>query len=97
MIKTLLIISIISNIIQLIKLIDTNKESKLKIAIEVEKDKVVAYKDSVIISKNEEITQLKQQTEQLQGKIKEYESGEVISSLRKEIENVVTVLSAILK
>ena len=97
MIKTLLIISVVVNIIQLIKLIDTNKESKLKIAIEVEKDKVVAYKDSVILSKNEEITQLKQQTEQLQGKIKEYESGEVVSSLRKEIENVVTVLSAILK
>ena len=97
MIKTVLIISVVVNIIQLIKLIDTNKESKLKIAIEVEKDKVVAYKDSVILSKNEEITQLKQQTEQLQGKIKEYESGEVVSSLRKEIENVVTVLSAILK
>lgn len=97
MIKTLLIISIVGNIIQLIKLIETNKESKLKIAIEVEKDKVVAYKDSVIISKNQEITQLKQQTEQLQNKIKEYESDEVISSLRKEIENVVTMLSAILK
>ena len=93
----LLVVSIIFNIIQAINNNQLKDEDEVLRRIEVSKCEAVKALNNLIDKKVEEINKLKKENKDLYNKISEYESGKVISDLRKEIENVVTMLSAILK
>ena len=85
-----LIISVLVNLIQSASIKELSDKDKQKIRIEVDKSETVNLLHKILQDKKNAIQKLQQQ-------IDEYESGEVVAKLRKELEDADARLSTILE
>ena len=85
-----LIISVLVNLIQAASIKELSDEDKQKRRIEVDKSETVNLLHKILQDKKNSIQKLQQQ-------INEYESGEVVAKLRKELEDADARLSTILE